>query len=209
MVFLKTLPSIRETTMKHLFYTTVLSAVFSAAAPLVQAQTAAAPAADPKHPVVVINTTKGSIMVRLDAEKAPKTVENFLAYVTSGFYTNTLFHRVIPGFMIQGGGVDTKSFTEKPTRSPIVNEWNNGLKHVRGSIAMARRPSSEDTATSQFFINLVNNPSLDSGHYAVFGEVILSMETVDTIAKVKTGTRGNYQDMPVENVVITSVTVNK
>lgn len=192
--------------MKHLFVTATLFAFSFASASYSHAQTALA--ADPVHPVVVMQTTKGPILIKLDAEKAPKTVKNFLEYVESGFYTNTLFHRVIPGFMIQGGGFEAGSFLQKPTRAPIVNESPNGLKNVRGSIAMARR-SDLNSATCQFYINLVDNPSLDKGQYAVFGEVILSLETVDAIGAVKTGPRGQHQDVPVEDVVIQSVTVNK
>jgi len=166
----------------------------------------------PATTTVLIKTNKGDITVKLDAEKAPITVKNFLEYTNEGFYSNTLFHRVIPGFMVQGGGFD-KNFTQKKTHAPIKNEANNGLKNKRGSLAMART-SDPDSASSQFFINLVDNDFLNftsatpSGYgYAVFGEVIEGMDVVDAIAKVKTANRNGHQNVPVEDVFIESITV--
>ncbi|RMF86835.1 MAG: peptidyl-prolyl cis-trans isomerase, partial [Nitrospirae bacterium] len=152
-------------------------------------------------------TTAGTIAVELYPDKAPKTVENFLAYVDSGFYDGTLFHRVVKGFVIQGGGF-TKGMHPKETRPPIPNEADNGLRNERGTVAMARtyQPHS---ATSQFYINLVDNPALDHRDkslrgwgYCVFGRVIEGMEVVDAIAKLPTGTRHGYRDVPLEDVVI-------
>lgn len=161
---------------------------------------------------VLIKTNKGEITVKLDAEKAPITVKNFLEYVNEGYYSDTLFHRVIPGFMVQGGGFD-KDFAQKKTHAPIKNEANNGLKNKRGSLAMART-SDPDSASAQFFINLVDNDFLNftsatpSGYgYAVFGEVTQGMEVVDAIAKVKTANRNGHQNVPVEDVFIESITV--
>jgi cyclophilin family peptidyl-prolyl cis-trans isomerase len=174
-----------------------------------QARPAAAPSTDLSaspgggNPVVELYTNKGLITVELDAEKAPVSTKNFVQYVTSGFYDGTVFHRVIPNFMIQGGGM-TPDLTEKPTRDPIVNEGQNGLKNVRGTIAMARTDDL-NSATAQFFVNLVDNAALDyphNGGYAVFGKVTSGMDVVDAIAKVPTGTRGMYDDVPTEVVTI-------
>ncbi|NNM64319.1 MAG: peptidyl-prolyl cis-trans isomerase [Burkholderiales bacterium] len=156
-------------------------------------------------PRVELVTTMGTIEVQLDSQRAPKTVANFLQYVKDDFYAGTIFHRVIPGFMIQGGGF-TASMQQKPTRSPIPLESKNGLKNLRGTIAMART-SDPNSATSQFFINLVDNASLDypqpDGHgYAVFGQVIKGMDVVDRIAKVTTRDDGPMQNVPVTPVVI-------
>ena len=160
----------------------------------------------------IIETSKGTITLELDETKAPETVRNFAAYAKSGHYDGTIFHRVIDGFMIQGGGFTTK-MVQKPTEAPIRNEAMNGLKNDRGTIAMART-SVVDSATSQFFINLVDNdflnfqnPTPQGFGYAVFGKVVDGMEIVDAIAKVPTGNVGYYQDVPVENVVIRSVRV--
>jgi peptidyl-prolyl cis-trans isomerase A (cyclophilin A) len=150
----------------------------------------------------------GPIVLTLDAAKAPASVKNFLAYVEAGFYDSTVFHRVIPGFMIQGGGFVAGTLGQKPTNPPIINESGNGLTNVRGSIAMARR-ADLNSATSQFFINLVDNPSLDKGQYAVFGSVTMGMDTVDKIAKVETGEIGGMENVPVKEVIIQSVQVNK
>jgi peptidyl-prolyl cis-trans isomerase B (cyclophilin B) len=162
-------------------------------------------------PLVHITTNLGDIVVELNEEKAPKSTANFLNYVNKGFYNNTLFHRVIPGFMIQGGGFDT-DFHQKPTDATIANEANNGLKNTRGTIAMART-MDPNSATAQFFINLSDNAFLDyksatpqGWGYAVFGHVIAGMDVVDKIAKQKTGTRYGHQDVPVDNVVIVSAT---
>jgi len=161
------------------------------------------------NPVVIMSTSKGDIKIELFKDKAPITVENFLSYVNDGFYDGTIFHRVIPNFMIQGGGF-TPDFSQKPTKPPIKNEAKNGLKNERGTLAMART-QVVDSATSQFFINLVDNSFLDNGArdygYAVFGKVIDGMGVVDEIAAVNTGTRGMYGDVPQEDVTITSVKV--
>lgn len=164
-------------------------------------------------PTVEMQTSHGRIVIELNAEKAPKTVENFVKYVNQGFYNDTIFHRVIDGFMIQGGGM-TKDMKEKPTSGKIRNEANNGLKNKRGTIVMARTPDPH-SASSQFFINLVDNTFLDftseqspqTWGYAVFGQVIEGMDVVDRIAKVKTGNSGGHQNVPVEPVVIKSVTI--
>ena len=159
-----------------------------------------------------IETSKGTITLSLNDEKAPETVRNFIQYAKDGHYDGTVFHRVIDGFMIQGGGF-TKDMQQKPTRAPIRNEAMNGLKNRRGTIAMART-MVVDSATSQFFINLVDNAFLDfqmptaqGFGYAVFGEVTDGLDVVDAIAKVSTGCVGPYQDVPVEPVVIEKVTV--
>ena len=159
-----------------------------------------------------IETSMGSITVELDDAKAPVTVKNFLDYAASGHYDGTIFHRVIDGFMIQGGGF-TRDMNQKDTRGPIRIESMNGLKNLRGTIAMART-MVPDSATSQFFINLVDNGFLDftaptqSGYgYAVFGKVTDGMEVVDRIAKVRTGFSGPHQNVPEEPVVIRKVTV--
>jgi peptidyl-prolyl cis-trans isomerase B (cyclophilin B) len=162
-----------------------------------------------KNPMVTLHTSKGDIVVELDAEKAPVTVKNFLAYVDAGFYDGTIFHRVIPGFMIQGGGF-TPDMQQKPTKEAIRNEAANGLENKRGTIAMART-SVVDSATAQFFINLKDNDFLDHRSdspqefgYAVFGHVVKGMDVVDAIADVRTSTKGAYQDVPVDPVVIES-----
>jgi len=160
--------------------------------------------------MVVMETSKGTIRIELDAEKAPVTVANFLRYVDEKFYDGTVFHRVIDGFMIQGGGFHP-DMTQKPTHGPIKNEAGNGLRNLRGTVAMART-SAVDSATSQFFINLADNAFLDhkdntpSGYgYAVFGKVVAGMDVVDAIAKVATHAMGPFKDVPVEPVVIKSV----
>lgn len=151
-------------------------------------------------------TNYGKIAVELFAAEAPVTVENLLAYVDEGFYDGTIFHRVIPGFVIQGGGF-TADMRQKPTRPPIASEANNGLKNERGTLSMART-SDINSATSQFFVNLQDNAVLDHGArdhgYAVFGRVSDGMDVVDRIAAVATMGRGNHQDVPVEPVVIES-----
>ena len=157
--------------------------------------------------MIILKTTKGDIKIELDAAAAPETVKNFLAYVNDGFYNGTIFHRVIPGFMIQGGGFDT-DFTQKPTKAPIKNEAANQLPNNRGTIAMART-AVVDSATCQFFINLVDNDFLNFKApipqyygYCVFGTVVEGMEVVDAIAAVETASRGMHRDVPVENVTI-------
>lgn len=160
---------------------------------------------------VKMSTSMGDIVLELDAAKAPKTVENFLRYLKSGHYDGTVFHRVIPGFMIQGGGF-TPDMQQKPTLSPIPLESRNGLTNARGTVAMART-MVPDSATAQFFINVVDNPFLDAansrdGHgYAVFGRVLSGMEVVDKIRAVPTGNRGGHQNVPSEPVTIRKVTL--
>jgi len=165
---------------------------------------AAAAAAD-DHPLVELDTMLGPIVLELDRARAPITVDNFLRYVDEGFYNNLIFHRVIPGFMIQGGGM-TDTMSEKPTHAAIQNEASNGLSNARGTIAMART-SNPDSATAQFFINLVDNArSLDprpgSAGYAVFGKVASGMDVVDAIARQPTGSRGGHDDVPMKPVYI-------
>jgi cyclophilin family peptidyl-prolyl cis-trans isomerase len=185
---------------------------------VVQAPPLKAPAAPPAlkpapgNPVVVISTSKGDITIELFKERAPASVANFLEYAKSQFYEGTIFHRVIPGFMIQGGGF-TPSLDEKPTRDPIQNEATNGLRNTRGTIAMARRQALR-SATSQFYINVADNRMLDHVSfspgefgYAVFGRVLSGMEVVDKIVAVRTGVLKGMSDVPVEPVVITGVTV--
>ena len=156
----------------------------------------------------------GKIALELDDEKAPVTVKNFVAYAKAGHYDGTIFHRVIDGFMVQGGGF-TKSMEQKPTRDPIKNEASNGLSNKRGTIAMART-MVVDSATCQFFINLVDNGFLDfkgpdprTYGYAVFGKVTSGMEVADAMAKVATGNAGPHQNVPVTPIVITKVTVTE
>ena len=166
-----------------------------------------ASAAPADKPVVVFDTTSGPFEIELDAEKAPLTVDNFLKYVDSGFFDNLVFHRVIPGFMVQGGGMDER-MTEKPTRPPVKNEASNGVSNKRGTVAMART-NNPDSATAQFFVNLVDNargldPRPGSAGYTVFGQVVSGMDVVDAIAKVPTGTRGTHDDVPVKPVTIKS-----
>jgi len=157
--------------------------------------------------MVKLHTNFGEITLDLDAEKAPITVANFLQYVESGFYSNLIFHRVIDGFMIQGGGFDT-DMKQKSTNPVIKNEANNGLKNDKYTIAMARTPSP-DSASSQFFINGADNdflnftaPTSQGWGYCVFGKVTAGTEVIDKILKVKTGSRAGHQDVPVENVII-------
>ena len=157
--------------------------------------------------MVTLKTNFGDLVIELFEQESPVTVRNFLEYVKSGFYNGTLFHRVIPGFMIQGGGFD-QDFNQKPTQSPIKNEAANQLKNVRGTLAMART-QVVDSATCQFFINLVDNDFLDYKAplpqyygYCVFGKVVSGMEVADKIAAVATGRRGMHQDVPQEDVVI-------
>ena len=160
-------------------------------------------------PRVTLDTSKGKIVVELYADKAPVTVENFLAYVKAGHYNGTIFHRVIPGFMIQGGGF-AADMTQKPTRATIKNEADNGLRNTRGTLAMARTPDP-NSASSQFFINVADNRSLDhtgktpdGWGYAVFGKVVEGMDVVDAIVGVPTTSKGSYQNVPREAVTIKS-----
>jgi cyclophilin family peptidyl-prolyl cis-trans isomerase len=193
------MPSGRITKLGTLLFI-ALGLVFSAAV-------AASPFSaqdDDKHPVVVLDTSLGQIAVELDREKAPKTVENFLAYTDDKFFDNLIFHRVIPRFMIQGGGLDAQLTEKNEGKRPSVrNESGNGLSNLRGTIAMART-ADPDSATCQFFINLVDNNRLDTagGGYTVFGKVTEGMDVVDQIARVETTSRGTYNDVPVKPVVI-------
>ena len=164
-------------------------------------------AATAAGPQVELRTSMGAIVLELDPAAAPKTVENFVQYVKDGHYNGTIFHRVIPGFMIQGGGF-TPEMKEKPTRASIRNEAGNGLRNATGTIAMARTPDPH-SASSQFFINVDDNRALDfraptaEGHgYAVFGKVVKGMDVVNRIVKVPTGRRGPHDDVPVKPVVI-------
>lgn len=165
-----------------------------------------------KSPVVLMATSKGNIRIELDAQNAPITTKNFLDYANDGHYDGLIFHRVIPGFMIQGGGMD-EQMKEKTGKAPIKNEAANGLKNKLGTIAMART-NVVDSATSQFFINVKDNEFLNHRSlspaeygYAVFGQVIEGLDVVQSIEKVKTGGSGHHDDVPVEAVVIKSVTL--
>jgi len=169
--------------------------------------TAVTPAVAAEAPKVTLETDKGRIVLELYPDKAPATVKNFLAYVDDGHYNGTIFHRVIPNFMVQCGGM-TVSMKEKPTKPPVKNEADNGLKNLRGTIAMART-QVPDSATAQFFINTVDNDFLNHKNktpqgwgYTVFGKVVEGMDVVDAIAKVKTGNRGGHQDVPVDTLMI-------
>ena len=166
------------------------------------------------NPRVALETTFGKITIELDAANAPLSTENFLSYVSSGHFDGTIFHRVIPGFMIQGGGF-SKEMAQKPCQAPIANEAGNGLKNTRGTLAMART-SDPNSATAQFFINLKDNGFLDhtaktqqGWGYAVFGKVVDGMGVVDTIAQVKTGTHGGHGDVPVDAIVITKASAEE
>ena len=190
--------------MKKIFAVILFAVLMTAGA--VQAQT--------KNPKVLIDTSMGQIEAELYPDKAPVTVTNFLEYVNNKFYDGLVFHRVIPGFMIQGGGLNS-DMQEKAGRSPIQIESDNGLKNYRGTLAMART-SDPNSATSQFFINLVDNPFLNfkakstAGYgYAVFGKVTKGMDVVDKIAQVKTGNKGFHENVPLTPVIIKSIRVIK
>ncbi|AWX13252.1 peptidylprolyl isomerase [Mergibacter septicus] len=165
--------------------------------------------------MVTLHTNFGDIKIKLNFDKAPITAENFLTYCKDGFYNNTIFHRVIDGFMIQGGGMEAgTNMKEKTTRDPIKNEANNGLSNKRGTIAMARTQAPH-SASAQFFINVKDNDflnfkeeSLHGWGYCVFGEVVEGMDVVDKIKSVKTTRKGWHDDVPVDEVIITSVTIN-
>ena len=164
--------------------------------------------------MVKLHTNHGIITLELDAEKAPKTVENFLQYVRDGFFDGTIFHRVIDGFMIQGGGFEP-GMTQKPTRDMIENEASNGLKNEAYTVAMARTPNP-NSATAQFFINVANNsflnftaPTPQGYGYAVFGKVVAGMDVVDKIKSVPTGNKGPHQNVPLEPVTIKKASVEK
>lgn len=163
---------------------------------------------------VKLQTTLGDIVIQLNAEKAPISANNFLSYVKEGFYDGIIFHRVIPGFMAQGGGFTTE-FTQKSVHDAIKNEADNGLKNTRGSLAMART-SDPDSATAQFFINYKDNsflnhssPTPNGWGYAVFAEVIEGMDVVDAMAEVPTGNRGGHQDVPKTDIVIEKAEIIK
>jgi peptidyl-prolyl cis-trans isomerase B (cyclophilin B) len=173
---------------------------------------AAASGKEEKNPVILMSTSMGDVKIELDRAKAPKTVDNFLAYVKAKHYDGTIFHRVIPGFMIQGGGMD-KDMNEKKTNAPIENEAGNGLKNTVGTLAMART-SDPNSATAQFFINVKDNAFLDHRDnsqagfgYAVFGKVVDGMDVVKKIENVKTANKLPHQNVPVEPVVITSMKI--
>jgi peptidyl-prolyl cis-trans isomerase A (cyclophilin A) len=182
-------------------------------APPAETKPAGAPATQPApepQPLeyALMTTSKGEIVLELDREHAPVSVANFLAYVDKGFYDGTIFHRVMPSFMIQGGGF-TPDMQQKPTEAAIKNEWKNGLVNARGTLAMART-AAPDSATAQFFINVVDNPNLDEpisggAGYAVFGKVIAGMNIVDEIRMAPTGRRGPHSDVPTESITIESV----
>lgn len=164
------------------------------------------------NPIIKMETNKGTITIELDAEKAPLSAENMVKYVKDSFFDGLIFHRVIPGFMIQGGGMNP-DMSEKGNKTPIKNEANNGLKNDRGTLAMART-NDPHSATSQFFINLKDNDFLNHSSetpqgwgYAVFGKVTEGMDIVDEIAKVKTGNHGMHGDVPLESVVINKMTI--
>lgn len=162
--------------------------------------------------MVKLHTNKGDITLQLDAENAPNTVKNFLEYVNSGFYSNTIFHRVIANFMIQGGGFEP-GLKQKKANAPIKNEAANGLKNDKYTVAMART-GDPHSATAQFFINVKNNgflnyPGQDGWGYCVFGKVVEGMDVVDAIRNVKTGNRSGFQDVPLEDVIITKAEVVK
>ena len=181
-------------------------------APEASVNTSTKPKADP-HDYVLMKTSMGDIVLQLDPAKAPISVKNFLDYTESGAYDGTIFHRVMNGFMIQGGGFDVQ-MNKRPTNAPITNEWQNGLKNTRGSIAMARTPAP-NSASTQFFINVVNNPNLDKpisggAGYAVFGRVYSGMNVVDSIKTVPVSSRGQMQNVPTKPVIIEKVTrINK
>jgi peptidyl-prolyl cis-trans isomerase A (cyclophilin A) len=180
----------------------LLVAFFALALSLACAQTARA-----ADPVVVLQTSLGEIDIQLDPTHAPISTANFLAYVDAKFYDGTIFHRVIPGFVVQGSGF-TKDMTEKQTNPPIKNEASNGLQNMRGTISMART-NDPNSATSQFFLNLVDNSSLNPGGvspdgYAVFGTIIKGIEVIDKMAQVQTTTVGQFADVPVQPIVIIS-----
>jgi peptidyl-prolyl cis-trans isomerase B (cyclophilin B) len=188
------------------------AAAFLSAVSLLLASIGVATAHSGDKVMVEMHTSKGLITLELDAEKAPVTVANFIDYVKSGHFDGTIFHRVIPGFVIQGGGMES-GMKEKPTQKPIENEADNGLKNVTGSICMART-NDPHSATSQFFINLKDNQFLDHTEkspqgwgYAVFGQVTDGMDVVEAIAAVQTGNAGFHQDVPVEDIVVEKVTI--
>ena len=185
--------------------------LFIALSPLASQAAGTSPAGDSTM-TVHMQTNHGTIVLELDAARAPKTVENFIQYAKNGLYDGTIFHRVIPGFMIQGGGFDA-GMNQKPTRAPVKNEADNGLKNELGTIAMART-NDPHSATAQFFINVKDNgfldhssPSAQGWGYCVFGRVTEGMDVVQAIEKVATGNKGSHQDVPVSDIIIEKVTV--
>jgi len=184
----------------------VILLLLAQAAPASPASPAAEPTPKPapNGPVVVLETSMGRIKIGLHKDKAPLTVDNFIKYVRSGHYDGTIFHRVIPAFMIQGGGMDP-NMEERPTRPPVRSEAKNGLRNARGTLAMART-NDPNSATAQFFINVKDNHALDFGikgaGYTVFGEVLEGMEVVDKIVAVRTAAKGPHEDVPVTPVLI-------
>jgi cyclophilin family peptidyl-prolyl cis-trans isomerase len=186
---------------KHLWFAVIAAVSFFAASVALQAA----------NPLVLLKTSKGDITIELFQDQAPISAKNFLSYVDEKFYDGTVFHRVIKGFMIQGGGM-TADMHEKSAKPPIKNEAGNGLKNKRGTLAMARTPEI-DSATCQFFINLVDNTFLDHQQggpdkfgYAVFGKVVAGMDVVDAITAVPTGAKGMHRDVPREPVTLLSAT---
>ena len=197
-----------------LFLATLMLAVSGCGAgePAAQSVSTAPEVGAPANPRVLIETSKGAITVEVFPAQSPKSSENFLGYVRNGFYDGTVFHRVIPGFMIQGGGM-TADMAEKQNGQPIANEADNGLKNLRGTLAMART-MEPDSATSQFFINVADNgflnhrgKSMQGWGYAVFGRVVEGMDVVDAIVAVPRGRRGPHDDVPLEAVVMQRVSV--
>lgn len=196
--------------LRRLFLSLPLALLTLGASPLSQAQSDSNTAGKESHPQVLMETNYGTILIELYPEKAPKTVENFLAYVHEGFYDGTIFHRVIADFMVQGGGF-TPDMGKKITRAPIQNEADNGLRNQIGTVAMART-NDPHSATAQFFINVAQNSFLDFREktpraygYAVFGKVIQGMKTVNQIRNVRTGFKNGYGDVPLEPVIIEKV----
>ncbi len=192
----------------------LLLGLFIVCSPVVALAAGPSSAAGDQKMTVRMQTNHGTIVLELDAAKAPKTVENFIAYAKEGFYDGTVFHRVIPGFMIQGGGFEV-GMNQKPTKATIENEADNGLKNDLGTIAMART-NDPHSATAQFFINVKDNgflnhssPSPQGWGYCVFGKVVEGMDVVQAIEKVPTGNKGFHQDVPVEDVIIEKVTVEE
>ncbi len=204
-------PSLRSNT---LFLATLMLAVSGCGAgePATPSVSTTPLAGAPTNPRVLIETSKGAITVEVFPAQAPKSSENFLGYVRNGFYDGTVFHRVIPGFMVQGGGM-TADMTEKPNGAPIANEADNGLRNLRGTLAMARTMEPH-SASSQFFINVADNgflnhrgKSTQGWGYAVFGQVVEGMDVVDAIVAVPRGRRGPHDDVPLEAVVMQRVSV--
>jgi len=186
--------------------------LLASSALLAHATDKTAPVSQAGNPHVALKTSMGEIVLELNADKAPKSVANFLEYVKSGHYSGTIFHRVIENFMIQGGGFDT-NMAQKPTRAPVENEAKNGLKNEAYSVAMARTPAPH-SASAQFFINtkdndFLNYPGQDGWGYAVFGKVIKGKEVVDKIRAVPTGNKGGHQNVPTTPVVIESAAIVK